>query len=66
MLKNAGLRFVLVYDMPESAKQAAVDDLTGLLEASTLRHQVGLSSRWSASSTPTGRSRTAASSAAWS
>ena len=43
MLKNAGLRFVLVYDMPEPAKRAAIDDLTGLLEALTLRHQVGLS-----------------------
>jgi NADPH2:quinone reductase len=42
MLKNGGLRFVLVYDMPETAKQAAIDDLTPLLAGGTLRHQVGL------------------------
>jgi len=42
MLKNAGLRFVLVYDMPEAAKRSAIDDLTPLLEAGSLRHQVGL------------------------
>ena len=39
---NITLRLVLVYDMPEAAKQAAVEEITGLLEMSKLRHVVGL------------------------
>jgi len=38
---NVTLRFVLVYDMPESAKHAAVTDITRLLEAGQLRHHPG-------------------------
>lgn len=42
MLKNGGLRFVLVYDMAETAKQSAIEDITLMLDGGTLRHQVGL------------------------
>lgn len=42
MFKNATLRFVLVYDMPEEAKRAAIEDINGLLEQGWLQHQVGL------------------------
>jgi NADPH:quinone reductase-like Zn-dependent oxidoreductase len=42
MLKNATLCFVLVYDMPEAAKQQAIADVNGLLEAGRLQHQIGL------------------------
>ncbi len=38
---NITLRFVLVYDMPEPAKQAAVEEITRLLEEGKLRHHVG-------------------------
>ena len=38
---NVTVRFVLVYDMPEPAKEAAVEDITRLLEAGQLRHMVG-------------------------
>jgi NADPH:quinone reductase-like Zn-dependent oxidoreductase len=42
MLKNATLRFVLVYDMPEEAKQQAARDVNALLAAGRLRHQIAL------------------------
>lgn len=38
---NITVRFVLVYDMPEVAKQAAVQDITRLLEGGKLRHFPG-------------------------
>ena len=38
---NITVRFVLVYDMPESAKQAAVQEITQLLEEGKLRHLLG-------------------------
>jgi NADPH:quinone reductase-like Zn-dependent oxidoreductase len=42
MLKNATLRFVLVYDMPEEAKQQAAREVNDLMAAGRLRHQIGL------------------------
>jgi NADPH:quinone reductase-like Zn-dependent oxidoreductase len=42
MLKNATLRFVLVYDMPEEAKQQAARHVNALLAAGRLRHQIAL------------------------
>ena len=39
---NVNVRFVLVYDMPEPAKDAAVKDINGLLEAGKLTHLLGL------------------------
>ena len=39
---NITVRFVLVYDMPEPAKQAAVAAITRLLEGGKLRHHLGL------------------------
>jgi len=38
---NVTVRFVLVYDMPEPAKEAAVQEITRLLEGSKLRHLAG-------------------------
>ena len=38
---NVNVRFVLVYDMPEPAKDAAVKDINGLLEAGKLTHLLG-------------------------
>ena len=38
---NVTVRFVLVYDMPEPAKEAAVQEITGLLEGGKLRHLAG-------------------------
>jgi NADPH:quinone reductase len=38
---NITVRFVLVYDMPEAAKTAAVEEITRLLEAGKLRHLAG-------------------------
>jgi NADPH2:quinone reductase len=38
---NVTVRFVLVYDMPEPAKQAAVQEITRLLEGGKLRHLAG-------------------------
>jgi NADPH2:quinone reductase len=38
---NITVRFVLVYDMPEPAKQAAVHEITQLLEGGKLRHHLG-------------------------
>jgi NADPH2:quinone reductase len=35
------MSFVLVYDMPEAAKQAAVQEITRLLEGGKLRHLAG-------------------------
>jgi NADPH2:quinone reductase len=38
---NITIRFVLVYDMPEPAKEAAVQEITRLLEERKLRHLAG-------------------------
>ena len=38
---NVNVRFVLVYDMPELAKDAAVKDINELLEAGKLTHLLG-------------------------
>ena len=38
---NTVVRNVLVYEMPEPAKEAAVDDITAWLESGALSHQVG-------------------------
>ena len=38
---NVTVRFVLVYDMPEPAKHAAVQEITQLLEGGKLRHLAG-------------------------
>jgi NADPH2:quinone reductase len=38
---NTAVRFVLVYDMPEAAKEAAVQEITRLLEGGKLRHLAG-------------------------
>jgi NADPH2:quinone reductase len=38
---NITVRFVLVYDMPEPAKEAAVQEVTRLLEGGKLRHHPG-------------------------
>jgi NADPH:quinone reductase len=38
---NITVRFVLVYDMPEAAKQAAVHEITQLLAGGKLRHLAG-------------------------
>ncbi len=38
---NITVRFVLVYDMPEAAKHAAVQEITRLLEEGKLRHLAG-------------------------
>jgi NADPH:quinone reductase-like Zn-dependent oxidoreductase len=38
---NITVRFVLVYDMPEAAKEAAVHDITALLAGGKLRHLAG-------------------------
>jgi NADPH2:quinone reductase len=41
MASNITVRFVLVYDMPEPAKHAAVHEITQLLEGGKLRHHLG-------------------------
>ena len=38
---NITVRMVLVYDMPEPAKAAAISDITRWLEGSALSHQIG-------------------------
>jgi NADPH2:quinone reductase len=38
---NVVVRMVLVYDMPEPAKDAAIDDITRWLETGALTHQLG-------------------------
>jgi NADPH2:quinone reductase len=38
---NVTVRFVLVYDMPEAAKQAAVEEISQLLDGGKLRHLSG-------------------------
>ena len=43
MFKNLTLREVLVFGMPEAAKQQAVADIGGWLAAASLRHHVGRS-----------------------
>jgi NADPH2:quinone reductase len=40
MLNNVTIRLVLVYTMPNEAKQAAVRDITAALEAGALRHNI--------------------------
>ncbi len=40
-VSNVTVRFVLVYDMPESAKEAAVAEINSLLEAGKLQHLLG-------------------------
>jgi NADPH2:quinone reductase len=40
-VSNATVRLVLVYDMPEPAKQAAVEDITRLVEEGKLYHLLG-------------------------
>ena len=42
MLANATLEFVLVYDMPEEAKQAAARDINDMIAADRLEHQIAL------------------------
>ena len=44
MFNNVTLRMVLVYDMPEAAKQAAAKDIESLLAEGTLVHRVA--QRW--------------------
>lgn len=44
MFNNVTLRTVLVYDMPEDAKQAAAKDIVSLLAGDTLLHRVA--ERW--------------------
>jgi NADPH:quinone reductase-like Zn-dependent oxidoreductase len=41
MFRNATIRLVLVYEMPEAAKSAAVDDLSRWLADGRLRHHIG-------------------------
>jgi NADPH:quinone reductase len=41
MFRNHTLRTVLIYEMPEAAKQQAVADLTRWLEAEALQHHLG-------------------------
>ena len=38
---NVNVRFVMVYDMPEPAKEAAAQEINRLLEAGKLRHLLG-------------------------
>jgi NADPH:quinone reductase len=38
---NVTVSFVLIYDMPEAAKQPAVQEITRLLEGGKLRHLAG-------------------------
>ncbi|MEO6566940.1 MAG: NADPH:quinone reductase [Casimicrobiaceae bacterium] len=40
LMKDATIRFVLVYEMPEVAKAAAIRDITSALAVNALRHQV--------------------------
>ena len=40
-VSNVNVRFVLVYDMPEPAKEAAVTEINELLEANKLQHLLG-------------------------
>lgn len=42
MLVNGAVRFVYVYTMPTSAKQAAVKDITSCLTAGAYRPEIGL------------------------
>jgi len=43
MYKDITLRFVIVYAMPESAKQHAIADIVRALRADQLQHQVAAS-----------------------
>ncbi len=40
MFMDLTLRMVIVYDMPEAAKQQAIPDITAALESGTLRHLI--------------------------
>ena len=40
MVKDAVLRFVLIYEAPQSARDAAARDITAMLQAGALRHQI--------------------------
>ena len=40
MLRNITIRSILVYTMPQSAKEAAIKDITAALEAGALRHNI--------------------------
>ena len=40
MFKNIALRTVLVYNMPETAKKAAMDDISDALENQQLKHRI--------------------------
>lgn len=40
MVKDAVLRFVLIYEAPQSARDAAARDITTMLQAGVLRHQI--------------------------
>ena len=40
MFKNIALRTVLVYNMPEAAKQQAMTDITAALESQQLKHRI--------------------------
>ncbi len=40
MFKNIALRMVLVYNMPETAKQQAMNDITEALEKQSLKHRI--------------------------
>lgn len=40
LLNNTTIRLVLVYTMPEEAKQKATEDITTALEAGALHHNI--------------------------
>ncbi|MEL6166706.1 MAG: zinc-binding dehydrogenase, partial [Cyanobacteria bacterium J06628_3] len=40
MLRNIIIRTILVYTMPQSAKEAAIKDITAALETGKLRHNI--------------------------
>lgn len=40
MVKDAVVRFVLIYEAPQSARDAAARDITAMLKAGQLRHQI--------------------------
>ena len=42
MIVNAAVRFVYVYTMPESAKRAAIEDITACLRADAYHPEIGL------------------------
>jgi NADPH2:quinone reductase len=40
MVKDAVLRFVLIYEAPQAARDAAARDITAMLETGVLSHQI--------------------------